>query len=180
MRYLSIILLLAFCTLGAHAYPAPDVDDVNVSTNLTLRDTFADAHPEIVELDDYEYPQLEARRTKDEDLPKGCHCDGTQGKGNYAAVREGVKHIRKGFNGQPSRFKPRKCYRLTCSHMTAIRMCNDNNHIFELPSWNNIADGAMVVADNCRGKLDMLGGYLDHAWDHWRVFVDDAWDRPCN
>ncbi|KAL4970602.1 uncharacterized protein BDV14DRAFT_195285 [Aspergillus stella-maris] len=79
--------------------------------------------------------------------------------------------------------KPRlgagKCQTAACYRGTKIRWCNDNKETKELPSWQNIADGAWVISNSCRQKKWKVLGELDHA-DKWRVlaFAEHCYMQP--
>ncbi|KAB8203958.1 hypothetical protein BDV34DRAFT_226891 [Aspergillus parasiticus] len=73
-------------------------------------------------------------------------------------IEAGIKHLG-GVSGQPSNGPgPGNCGLLSCSWGAAIWWCNDNTFTKVLPSFNNIADGAYVILNNCqRGGVKLSG-----------------------
>ncbi|KAL4795364.1 hypothetical protein BDV19DRAFT_389238 [Aspergillus venezuelensis] len=57
----------------------------------------------------------------------------------------------------------------SCTKGMKIKWCNGNKGSKSLPSWINIAEGAAVIADNCKEDGKVMGE-LDHN-DNWRVVV---------
>ncbi|KAL2821294.1 hypothetical protein BDW59DRAFT_164325 [Aspergillus cavernicola] len=87
---------------------------------------------------------------------------------------DGVKTLRKMATGSS---KPRlgagKCEKVACSYKSKISWCNDGKKTKTLPSYNNIADAAIVIYDLCSGPSYRVQGQLGHN-DHWRVIVEYA------
>ncbi|KAL2801847.1 hypothetical protein BJX63DRAFT_146361 [Aspergillus granulosus] len=87
-------------------------------------------------------------------------------------IHDGIRYLRK-VKGQPVN-DPGQCGRVSCSGNSAIWWCNlDPDHRKVLPSFNNIADGAQVIADNCRRGPNRVRGKLGHR-DRWQVIVQHA------
>ncbi|PIG84669.1 hypothetical protein AARAC_001976 [Aspergillus arachidicola] len=82
-------------------------------------------------------------------------------KARRGDIEAGIKPLR-GVSGHPSNGPgPGNCGRLSCSWGAAIWWCNDmrlNTFTKVLPSFNNIADGAQVILNNCqRGGVKLSG-----------------------
>ncbi|KAL4970601.1 uncharacterized protein BDV14DRAFT_195284 [Aspergillus stella-maris] len=71
-----------------------------------------------------------------------------------------------------------ECQTASCVKGMKIKWCNDNKGSKSLPSWINIAEGAAVIADNCKEDEKVMGE-LDHN-DHWRavVYAEDCYMQP--
>ncbi|KAL4956297.1 hypothetical protein BDW69DRAFT_181696 [Aspergillus filifer] len=78
--------------------------------------------------------------------------------------------------------KPRlgdgKCQTAACARGMKFKWCNDNKGSMSLPSWINVAEGASVIADNCKEDGKVMGE-LDHN-DNRRVVVyaEDCYMQP--
>ncbi|KAL4936771.1 hypothetical protein BDV06DRAFT_216416 [Aspergillus oleicola] len=81
-----------------------------------------------------------------------------------------------------------KCQTASCYKGTKIKWCNDananmirvqNKDTKELPSWQNIADGAWVISDWCGRRKNKVMGELNHN-DKWRVvaYASDCYMQP--
>ncbi|KAL4783087.1 hypothetical protein BJX76DRAFT_269336 [Aspergillus varians] len=75
---------------------------------------------------------------------------------------------------------PNRCARVSCVDKGAIFWCNDDSK--KLPSYNNLADGVMIILDHCKGRIDpnsgkkFAAGQLNHN-DKWRVgLITDDWE----
>ncbi|RAK78812.1 uncharacterized protein BO72DRAFT_457416 [Aspergillus fijiensis CBS 313.89] len=85
-------------------------------------------------------------------------------------IEEGISYLR-GVSGQPRNGPgPGNCGRVSCSYNSAIWWCNDNTAPKTLPSFNNIADGAQVVINQCDPTGVYVSGEENHA-DKWRALV---------
>ncbi|KAL2848590.1 hypothetical protein BJY01DRAFT_246313 [Aspergillus pseudoustus] len=87
-------------------------------------------------------------------------------------VMSGIKYLRK-VKGRPH-LPANSCGRVSCSWDSAIYWCNDKDHDAYIPSFNNIADGAQVIVNECpRSSSDWatIMGMLTHGADLWRVVV---------
>ncbi|KAH7312715.1 hypothetical protein B0I35DRAFT_411400 [Stachybotrys elegans] len=72
-------------------------------------------------------------------------------------VEEGVYYLR-GVPGRPTLNGGRGvCARVSCSYNAAIWWCNDNPNRVELASFNDIANGAKVIADDCKQFYNSAG-----------------------
>ncbi|KAL4900399.1 hypothetical protein BDW74DRAFT_182728 [Aspergillus multicolor] len=114
------------------------------------------------------------RRNRD-DYPL-LDCVDANGFANEGHIRFGISYIRKEWTLPPG-LAAKTCHVVSCAHNSAIRWCNDRDTLRVLPSWDHVADGAQVIADNCLmfpdvgQKTNDVKGKLGH-WDEWRVFVD--------
>ncbi|KAL4903108.1 hypothetical protein BDW74DRAFT_179979 [Aspergillus multicolor] len=76
------------------------------------------------------------------------------------------------LDGAP-RLGPGQCSRVGCSTGTAIVWCNEGKEVLKLNSWDEVADGAWVVINQCRfGDFGdwYVAGTAYHAGD-WKVTI---------
>ncbi|KAL4804763.1 hypothetical protein BDV18DRAFT_27401 [Aspergillus unguis] len=101
---------------------------------------------------------------------EGLYCVEGSGVLKFDVGRE-IAYLRK-VNGKPH-LPAHTCERVACSWGTGIHWCNDADHARSLPSYNNIADGAQVVRNECfKTVTEKYKGDLDHR-DEWRAIVKD-------
>ncbi|CEN60995.1 hypothetical protein ASPCAL07665 [Aspergillus calidoustus] len=87
-------------------------------------------------------------------------------------IKQGIKYLRK-VKANPTHL-PGQCGQVSCSGDSGIYWCNfDPKRTKVLPSYNNIADGAQVILDNCKRTQNGVRGKLGHD-DLWTVFVQKA------
>ncbi|KAL4807454.1 hypothetical protein BDV18DRAFT_167982 [Aspergillus unguis] len=196
MRYLLTTLLLTVYATLVCARPTitqinPEDDAVDSydvipypgADTITLNGTLSEVYAQVLEINpNYEQDwsngdttvtesestsNLERRADENADI----HCYHKINKGWVGPAEDGIEHLRQ-FKLPPG-LKGNTCKKVSCSGNTAISWCNDRSTLRVLPSFNNIADGAQVILNKCKGKLNTVGGWLGHN-DDWRVFVDQA------
>ncbi|KGO38353.1 hypothetical protein PEX1_068910 [Penicillium expansum] len=90
-------------------------------------------------------------------------------------IKEGIRYLR-GVNGKPSNGPgPGNCGRVSCSYNSAIWWCNDNTSPKTLGGFNNIADSAQVIINQCGPTEVYVSGEENHG-DKWRGIVRRS---PC-
>ncbi|KAL4963126.1 uncharacterized protein BDV14DRAFT_177264 [Aspergillus stella-maris] len=86
-------------------------------------------------------------------------------------ITEGIEYLRK-RKGRPD-LDPSKCTVVSCSYNAAIYWCNMRPKKFYLPSFNNIADSAQVLKNECwKGDVRRPFGGQVHHKDGWYAGID--------
>ncbi|KAK6335769.1 hypothetical protein TWF730_003145 [Orbilia blumenaviensis] len=115
---------------------------------------------------------LQARYWKD--TPK---CERIGGKGAlHHAIKEGATHL-KNLGNRGCGAAPHDCSRVSCSHGSAVFLCNNNNYPLVVPC-NRIGEATDRIADDCiDNTFTIFGKYVDGQWsdtDGYTVFVRDG------
>ncbi|KAJ0419777.1 hypothetical protein BJY00DRAFT_301978 [Aspergillus carlsbadensis] len=181
MKHLLASTLLTLFALGASASPTdPFIGDhgkpvkweVSPSPGaapVTLNGTVEQVYAKLLEINP-NYDADWAGVDEDEDR-KHLTCEAYLDAYQWH-IKQGIKYLRK-VKGKPSH-GPGECGRVSCSGNSGIWWCNvDAKHTKVLPSYNNIADGAQVILDNCKSAGDGVRGQLGHD-DRWTVVVQMA------
>ncbi|KAL4904749.1 hypothetical protein BDW74DRAFT_178326 [Aspergillus multicolor] len=99
-------------------------------------------------------------------------------EGKQKQLKKIIKYIREVRVAVPE-LPAGKCEFVGCAgenhDATLVQWCNKSKETKRLPSWNNVADGAQLILDNCQRSKDEIQGYVDHN-DKWRVAV---FSKPC-
>ncbi|KAF2747791.1 hypothetical protein M011DRAFT_476962 [Sporormia fimetaria CBS 119925] len=65
-------------------------------------------------------------------------------------IEDGISYLR-GIGGKPHLLPgPGYCTRVSCSHTSAIWLCNDQNYERWLGSWNDVANSAQHIVNTCK------------------------------
>ncbi|KAL5338590.1 hypothetical protein BJX70DRAFT_398536 [Aspergillus crustosus] len=86
-------------------------------------------------------------------------------------TQKAIEKLRKA-GGKPT-LPAGDCTRVACHKEAAIHWCNNSKKTRSLPSFNNIADGAQVILDQCSQKTPEFDGELSH-WDQWTAVVKNG------
>ncbi|GAB1205198.1 hypothetical protein APSETT445_003869 [Aspergillus pseudonomiae] len=170
--------------------PSWEVETTPGGPKMILNGTVQQVHAQLLEInpnyDDEFAAVLEKRETTVLDKRDDIKCNNWP-KARRGDIEAGIKHLR-GVSGQPSNGPgPGNCGRVSCSWGAAIWWCNDvslvasciqalyshfeqNTFTKVLPSFNNIADGAQVILNNCQRGGVKLSGQDFHS-DNWNVIV---------
>ncbi|KAA8649879.1 uncharacterized protein ATNIH1004_002558 [Aspergillus tanneri] len=88
-------------------------------------------------------------------------------------IQEGITYLR-GVSGRSTNGPgPGNCGRVSCSYNSAIWWRNDNTSPKTLGGFNNVADSAQVIINQCGPTSGFVSGEENHG-DHWRGIV--RWD----
>ncbi|KAK8047663.1 hypothetical protein PG996_015727 [Apiospora saccharicola] len=101
-------------------------------------------------------------------------CDIFEGmKADRFRIQKGIKHL-KGLKGGPTQGPgPSNCGQVSCSHNSAIWICNDAPYTHYFDSWNWIADSAWAIVQTCFVNPDTNGIKI---MSDGQVFEDGDWN----
>lgn len=103
---------------------------------------------------------------------RAVRCGGL-GNAQKVYIQDGIAHLRT-VGGRPSNGPgPNNCGRVSCSQNSAIWWCNDNDGTKALGSFNNIADSAQLILNDCFKSGALLGGGQETHSDNWRGLVKE-------
>ncbi|KAL4863795.1 hypothetical protein BDV12DRAFT_201728 [Aspergillus spectabilis] len=168
MRPLTFTSVLALCAFVASAYPTTDNSrdaDVHDATDLTREvSPSPDAPPVIFNgtvdkvYDRFREINPNYENDWEDAAPASTPLEYTKTNIEWIRMMD-TKPIRPGG----------KCQRVRCMQNSAITWCNFDRKSKTLLSFDNIADGAQVIINNC-AKDGGVGGVHWHN-DLWAVFV---------
>ncbi|KAK3988179.1 hypothetical protein QBC44DRAFT_398616 [Cladorrhinum sp. PSN332] len=150
---------------------------------IKLTGTVEEVHDELLRLNpsyDAQFTPIPARRAAAHALephnnttsllqlrPDFIRCGVFYRQARVARIKEGIAYLRT-VSGVPS--MGTGCGKVSCSWQSAIYWCNANDQVKTLDSWHNIADGAQLIVDVCRGQSPDVTGGRFHG-DGWAVAV---------
>ncbi|RDW70851.1 uncharacterized protein DSM5745_08362 [Aspergillus mulundensis] len=139
-----------------------DWNNTDVPFNLEEEEDYEDDEEETTDID--HHVPFNVKHTVD--------CKGPSGAARTKRIKEGINYLHK-VKGQPC--SPQTtCGRVSCSYKAAIKWCNWGKGERCLPSFENIAQGASVIVNDCAGvHMDdkLVHGDL-HQPDLWSVIVE--------
>ncbi|KAK0744669.1 hypothetical protein B0T21DRAFT_407751 [Apiosordaria backusii] len=110
---------------------------------------------------------INATRTALDDVEIDCKIKTDMA--NILAIKWGIHYLR-GVTGKAKNGPgPKNCGRVSCSWDSAIYWCNEDTISKEL-DWEQIADGAQTVLDNCAGVMKVKG-QVSYKKDKWSTVV---------